>query len=110
MGGWGCAPGVVGDLLFDESAEGTSLASRKGFVVVARPIWLREGLVAVGETRFRNGLFEARVDGPRSMKTGQPRLRRVEIADQEAGQRGHGSEDRQLTNRGRQLGHGKRRR
>lgn len=110
MGGRGCAPGVVGDLLFDKSAGGTSLASRKGFVVVARPIWLKEGLVAVGETRFRKGLFEARVDGPRSMETGQPKLRRSEMADQETGQRGQGSEDRQLTNRRRQLGHGNQRR
>lgn len=66
IAGFGWASVAVGDALLAGSGEVTSLASRKGFVVVARPIVPNKGLVAVGDTRLRNGLFEARVDGPRS--------------------------------------------
>lgn len=74
--GESCPPGEMGDFLLVESAGGTSLASRKGFVVVARPIGFKDGLVAVGETRFRKGLLEARVDEPWSVTTGQSHIAR----------------------------------
>jgi len=68
LAGFGFAPGKMGEVLVVEPAEVISLASRKGLVVVARPIGPSEGLVVVGETRLRNGLFEARVAEPGSGK------------------------------------------
>lgn len=47
--------------------EAISEASRKGLVLVGL-IGAAEGLRAVGDTRVRKGLFEARTVGPRSMR------------------------------------------